>query len=279
MSPTIPQRTDIGVTSASKRIVTGLVGAPLVVAAVWFGGWPFFALVGLAALIAQYELYDFAEITNEPVTLFAGLATGAVVLLRVQLGHNAEFALLAGVLAILASSLLLHRGGRALMQCGVALAGVLYPTLLLSYAVVLRFSDTLPGVARELTLLTVVGVWSADTIAYFYGKRFGRHHMSRISPKKTWEGYVAGVVGGLLAVAVLSEVIGPLGAKQTLFIGCVCGLLGPVGDLIESALKRSAQVKDSGTILPGHGGLLDRLDALIFVSPIVYVWAMLQGLL
>ena len=262
-------------TPAAKRIVTGLVGAPIVAAAIWYGGWPFFALVGVAVLLAQYEFYQMAGLQRQPATFLAGMTTGAIVLLRSELGSAFEFAVIGGLVAIVASALTLHREGRALEHFGVALAGVLYPTLLLSYAIALRLSDAMPGVARELTLLMVVGVWGADTVAYFAGKRFGRHHMSKISPRKTWEGYGFGVLGSILAVAAVASLVGPLGAKQTLFIGVLCGVLGPVGDIAESALKRSADVKDSGSILPGHGGLLDRLDALIFVAPVVYAWAML----
>lgn len=265
--------------TAVQRVVTALVGAPLVIAAVWFGGWPLAALVVVASLIAQWELYSLAGVDRHVVMMLAGLASGAFIILRNHVSPDiAELAIVAGIIVILVSALSLHNSGDALAKCAVALAGLVYPTLLFGYILLLR-GDATDAVGRELAILTVAGVWGADTAAYYGGRLFGRHPMTPISPKKTWEGFVAGAFGAVVIVGALSALLGPHGPLVTLFVGLAAGLTGPVGDLIESALKRSAHVKDSGSLLPGHGGILDRVDALIFVSPLVYMWARLAGLI
>ena len=251
----------------------------MVLAVAWYGGWPFAVVVGVAALIAQYEFYCLARLDRYVVPMTLGLCAGAVVLLRVQIGAPIEFAFLGFVVFLLGSLIALHNRENVLLLGGAALAGIIYPTLMLSYVAVMRSSDALPGVATELTLLTLIGVWAADTTAYFVGRKFGKRHMSPVSPGKTWEGFFGGLIGALVAVAVAAAIIGPLNAVETLFVGLACGVLGPMGDLVESAFKRSADVKDSGRVLPGHGGMLDRLDAVIVAAPVVYAWATLTGLL
>ncbi len=248
------------------------------IAAVWFGGWPLTALVLVAALVAQWELYALADVVRHPVTMIAGLATGAIVVLRTQFSPDAvELAAVIGVTVMVVSTLSLHKSGDGLSKSTVALAGLVYPTLLFSYILLLR-GNADSTVGRELAILTVVGVWGADTAAYYGGRLFGKHPMTAISPKKTWEGFASGAVGAVLGVAALSELVGPLGFRVTAFVALAAGLVGPLGDLAESVLKRSAHVKDSGSLLPGHGGILDRVDALILVSPVVYVWARVIGL-
>lgn len=265
--------------SSAQRILTGLVGAPLVFALAWYGGWPFAVLVGIAAIVAQYEFYCLAGLDRFASTMTLGLLAGAVVVLRTQLGPPTEFAFLAVAILLLASLILLHGRANVLLLGSASLAGVIYPTMLLSYMEVMRSADALPGVARQLTVLTLLGVWTADTVAYAVGRRFGKHHMSEVSSAKTWEGFYGGLVGAVVVVAAVAAIIGPLGAVETLFVGLASGIIGPLGDLTESVFKRSAVVKDSGRILPGHGGMLDRLDALIVVAPVVYGWATLTGLL
>jgi phosphatidate cytidylyltransferase len=118
-----------------------------------------------------------------------------------------------------------------------------------------------------------VSVWLADTAAYFVGLSFGKHKLfPRISPKKSWEGAIGGVVGSTAAFVGMSKLLLP-GVPLNMAVGCgvVIGIIGPIGDLAESLLKRDAVVKDSGGILPGHGGVFDRFDSMLFAAPAVLV--------
>jgi phosphatidate cytidylyltransferase len=128
-------------------------------------------------------------------------------------------------------------------------------------------------------LLAYAATWGNDTLAYFAGRALGRHQLyPRISPKKTWEGFAGGVLGSVLGALVVRFYFLPhLSAETCVILGLGASLLGPAGDLCESMLKRAAGVKDSGKLLPGHGGLLDRIDALLFVVPWVYALALIQG--
>jgi phosphatidate cytidylyltransferase len=148
------------------------------------------------------------------------------------------------------------------LKMAVAALGILYCSVLFGFIVLLR---------RELVVLLLVIIWAGDTAAYYGGRAFGRHPLApRISPKKTVEGAVAGLVGSVVVGIVVGvSIAGELPAKL-LAASVVTAVSGQIGDLAESALKRSAGVKDSSSILPGHGGMLDRLDSLLFAAPVFY---------
>jgi phosphatidate cytidylyltransferase len=151
----------------------------------------------------------------------------------------------------------------------ISAAGLVVVVLPLSAVVRLRGVDVL---GPRLLLFTLVLVWVGDTAAYFAGRGFGRIKMSpEVSPQKTWEGAVANVLGALLVGAVFGYWTG-IPPAHMLAMAALGSIAGQLGDLFESALKRSAGVKDSGTILPGHGGMYDRIDALILAAPAVWYY-------
>jgi phosphatidate cytidylyltransferase len=147
----------------------------------------------------------------------------------------------------------------------------LYCGLLVSTVVGLR------RIGVGWVILAFVVTWANDTFAYFAGHAFGRHRMlERISPKKTWEGFAGGAVGSVVGALVTRWILPELevlSVAEMVVLGAGGAVLGPLGDFCESLVKRAAGVKDSGRIIPGHGGLLDRIDALLFVAPWIYVWA------
>jgi phosphatidate cytidylyltransferase len=125
-------------------------------------------------------------------------------------------------------------------------------------------------------MLAVLLCWVGDTAALYIGKNFGRHKLSKVSPNKTWEGAIASVAGALLAAAIYAHYLIPQAAMPVvLLIAAIGNIAGQLGDLAESAIKRRAGVKDSGASLPGHGGWLDRIDAILFAIPVVYVLVLL----
>jgi phosphatidate cytidylyltransferase len=158
----------------------------------------------------------------------------------------------------------------ALPAAGISSGALLLVAFPLSFAVRLHGMGAL---GPKLLLFALVITWAGDTVAYFVGRAIGKHPFAPIlSPKKTWEGAVGGFVGSLLVGVAFSKWTG-IAMGQMLAMAAVGNVAGQVGDLLESAYKRSAGVKDSGTLLPGHGGILDRIDALILAIPVVcYYW-------
>ena len=155
------------------------------------------------------------------------------------------------------------------------MAGILYMGWLLGHYVTLRELDH----GRELVLLVLFSTFACDTAAFFAGRTWGRHLMAPvISPKKTWEGAVAGFAAAIAAALVLRSLLNlgdwelPLSNVQTIALGCLTGLFAQLGDLLESLIKRRAGAKDSGRLMPGHGGILDRIDSLVFTGAIVYYY-------
>ena len=170
-------------------------------------------------------------------------------------------------------------------QALVSVAGVMYVGLPFVYLILLRFwhaGETVPTLVGEMEAgcawfwLAMIGTWASDTFAYFSGFAFGKTKLCEaLSPKKTREGFYGGVVGTALSVAAIGGSMG-----QALFpmlvLGVAIALVATVGDLVESAVKRYAGIKDSGTLIPGHGGVLDRFDSAMFVVPFVYCFLRLM---
>jgi phosphatidate cytidylyltransferase len=150
----------------------------------------------------------------------------------------------------------------------VSAAGLLFVAIPFSYLV--RLNDT-PQVGRQLVLFTLCLIWLGDMLAYFVGRGFGRVPMApALSPKKTWEGGLGNILGSLLVAVVFARWM-QVDVITLMVIAGVANIAGQAGDLIESAYKRAAAVKDSGKLLPGHGGVLDRIDSLILAAPVVWV--------
>lgn len=257
-----------------RRVLTALVGLPLIVGAVWMGGWVFAALVALVCGIAQREFYALARAAGTNPKSVWGLAAGACVAVAALWPAGLLVALLLGV-AYFCTTPFRNDRSHPLLDVAATFAGVVYPTAMLSMLVPLRvyLDGALPGdEAFWATLAVFLLIFAADTVAYYTGRAFGRHPLApRVSPKKTWEGAAGGVLGAALAAVALKTTVlpsVPWGAVAAL--AAVAAFVSPLGDLAESRLKRSVGVKDSGTLLPGHGGLLDRFDALAVAAPLAY---------
>lgn len=152
---------------------------------------------------------------------------------------------------------------------GVSLFGALYTGLLISGFIVIRTSSSLEFPWDGILVLAIfLAVWANDVFAYLIGRKFGKHKLApRTSPKKSWEGFLAGLAASMLVWVGIAFIPGvTMSISQALVFGLVCGLMGVLGDLAESRIKRNSGFKDSGTIMPGHGGLLDRCDSLFLVS-------------
>ena len=245
-----------------------VVGAPLVLGAIWLGGWWLFALVMVAAIVALHEFYEMAR-PLRPLVL-AGYGGGVALLLGAQLG-GIEW-MVGGFLAtlVLAFALFLVATTRAPATAAVSstVHGAAWVGFGLGFLLLLR---DLPVHGRLASFAVVIAVWVEDTVAYLIGRAVGRHKFSpAISPAKTWEGFVAGAAGAIFAVFVALYHEDFLTIAESIVLGAVVALAAALGDLFESAFKRDLQVKDSGRLLAGHGGVLDRIDAFLFALPAAY---------
>jgi phosphatidate cytidylyltransferase len=189
----------------------------------------------------------------------------------------ATAALLAAAAVLPLVWLTIFRRDVALESWAWTLVGILYAGWMLSHYVMLRQLDD----GRELVIMAVFTTFACDTAAYFVGRAWGRHRMTpRISPNKTWEGAAGGFAGAVAAAAALCYLLNlgdwslPLSYPEAVGVGCLVGVGAQIGDLAESLVKRRAGVKDSGHLLPGHGGLLDRIDSLVFTGVIVYYFVL-----
>ncbi|MFL5310240.1 MAG: phosphatidate cytidylyltransferase [Myxococcales bacterium] len=270
------------------RVATALVLLPVVLWLLWMGGLPFALLVSAAAAVAAWELNELPEPRREgkePPRAAGDRARGAEIAsvaaafllpltegLEVH-GFPSRAILIALVMVSLTDALLFEPDlPRAPQRVGLAVLGAAYPGLLLGTVVRLR---QLPDGFAWL-VLTLAVTWLNDTGAYFAGRAYGERRLyPRISPSKTWEGAAGGLlasIGGALAVKSLGW-LPQLPWWGSVVVGAGAGILGPLGDLSESMLKRAFGAKDSSRLLPGHGGLLDRIDALLFTAPFVLLCA------
>jgi phosphatidate cytidylyltransferase len=255
------------------RIATAVVLLPLVVWLLLVGGWPFALLLGAASAVCAIELNRLPVPEGERRPPWGGLVASALAAFLIPVAVLDPAAILAGLVVVaFVDSLLFERQlPRAPLRVGLAVLGAAYPGLALASLIQLRSAKEGLG----FIALCLAGTWLNDTGAYFAGRTLGRRKLyPRISPSKTWEGAVGGLLASIAGALVVRAFLLPgISWAAAAAIGAGCGILGPLGDLSESMLKRAFDKKDSSHILPGHGGLLDRIDALLFNAPFVWLCA------
>jgi phosphatidate cytidylyltransferase len=256
------------VTPLVSRLVVAAIGLPVVLALVYAGGWWLFALAAVAAVLALHE-YALMTRSLRPVIL-AAYAGALLALLGAQLG-GLEWTV-AGFLSTLLLAFILHWVGQTRQSATVAIAstvlGAAWIGLCLAHLLLLR---DIPKDGRLATFAVLLAVWAGDIGAFFAGRMIGRHKLApALSPGKTWEGFVFGTIATVFVSFVALYEQHYISIPQSIFLGLVIAVAGPLGDLFESGIKRDMQVKDSGRLLAGHGGVLDRLDAPLFAFVAAY---------
>lgn len=253
-----------------RRVRTSAIFVPILVGIAWPGGWLFAGFISLVSVAALVELAALLRRLGRPMYRWAALPIGALIPLVVHLGGLPRTV---GwpFLAVVGLALTLRRRTGRLGATAMTVLAIAYVPFLLGHLVLLRDGDAATG-GRAAVLLLFALTWACDTFAYLVGRAFGRHRLwPRISPNKTREGALGGAVASVLAA---------IGAQQLFFtsislpeaagVGLVVSVVLQIGDLFESRLKRKADVKDSSSALPGHGGVLDRFDSMLFGAPVLY---------
>jgi phosphatidate cytidylyltransferase len=276
-----------------KRVLSSLVGIPLLLVCVfWRGGLPFSVGIAIVALLAVGEFYAACDRQGTRPHALLGMATVALLL-----GATASAAaggdrwvgpLLTGLILVSLTAELTREKRAPVVNVGATLLGVLYAGWLFRFVILLRLQGAallagsgghllpaLPAPVADpgawVVLLVVAATWTADTAAFFTGRAWGTRKLApAISPGKTVEGTMGGLAGAVLVAFLVGVLLLGLEARLAVGLGVLIGLLSPVGDLCESALKRELGVKDFGRLLPGHGGILDRFDSLLMTAPVVY---------
>jgi len=251
-----------------SRIVVALVGLPVVLGIVWLGGWWLFAAALVGGLMALHELYAMGR-GLRPIVL-GGYVGLVLTLLGVQLGDLTW--MLGGIFATVLVAFVLYglsdARPSATAAISLTLLGVVWVGGGLGSLMLLR---AIPEDGRLVIFTVLIAVFADDTAAYFVGRTIGRHKLApRISPGKSWEGFVGGTIAAMAVAFFAMYDQGYLTDLEALALGATVAISSTLGDLFESAIKRDLGVKDSGRVLAGHGGMLDRVDSILWAGPAAF---------
>ncbi|TDS14818.1 phosphatidate cytidylyltransferase [Sphingobacterium paludis] len=258
------------------RAITGFFFIAVLIAAVLWGAVAFVSFFAVVAACAVYEFYSMVQTDDNKPMVVIGCVTTFVslgLLSMVLTGHLPEQYLLLVFAAIFVVYIngLFRKEGHPISSIAYTLFGMIYAAVPFGIFMNLGFLESAYNAYVPLGFLIIL--WTNDTGAYLAGRSFGKRKLfERISPNKTWEGFWGGLLLASVASACLARYFTTLTLGQWIVVGLLISIFGTLGDLVESMLKRNCGVKDSGRILPGHGGLLDRFDGLLMAAPLVYLF-------
>jgi phosphatidate cytidylyltransferase len=257
------------------RSLTAVAWVPLNLGLLYLGGWEWLLWVALLSISSTYEMLVMLRKVGQAPLAWAGPLFFLLFIVGAWALPGSTFFLTLGPVLMLSLLLLLASQGQqgAFLRWGITTAGCLYTTFLVAYMILLR--DSANGLWWMGAALT--GTWVFDTGAYLIGRLIGRHKLwPAVSPGKTWEGTIGGTI---VAVGLAMATVRLLGLSyaEAAGLGVLIAVLAQLGDLVESVIKRQVGVKDAGSFLPGHGGILDRIDGLLFSTVGVYYFALASG--
>jgi phosphatidate cytidylyltransferase len=290
------------VSNLAQRVLVGVVAIPIILVLCLAGGPYFFGFVAIVSAVALREFYGLAAAKGAKPLVAAGIVAGFVVNLSfyVQWPMQPPLLVITMIAAVVLFSLweLFRNDGSPLLNLSATFLGLLYVSLFFGTLIGIRqlfvqAAATLPRILEwgaiptaatdtaqihrwggYLVISILVMIWVCDSAAFHVGGPLGKHKLfPRVSPQKSWEGAIAGFVFAVAAAVAAKYLVLPfLPLGSAIAIGAIVGTIGQLGDLVESLLKRDAGVKDSSTLIPGHGGALDRFDSILLVSPCVYLY-------
>jgi phosphatidate cytidylyltransferase len=265
--------------SLSTRIISAVIFLPVLILLLLQGGWPYLVLVEAIVTLGVLEFYRMAQAKGAMPHTLVGVISAAGLVALLYYGHTAASGLLVTGAFLLVLILELRRGRPegSMLNIGTTVLGVFYVGWLGGHLGLLRTlaaSAGHPELGAGVIIFTFFVTWSGDTGAYFVGRAWGRHPLyPAVSPRKSVEGAFGGLAAAIVAGFLGRTWLLPeLNVIDTLILGLVAGSIGPIGDLVESLMKRDSGLKDSAAMIPGHGGVLDRFDSLLFVSPVFYYY-------
>ena len=261
-----------------KRWLSGLFMGAIVFAVVWFGDPSFSIFIAAIGIVGSFEFFPLIGVSKKhPITILGSIGVLLFIgMARFGMEYTAPL-LTASVTLPLIWHVFQSDVKHAAINWAWLIVGILYLGWMLSHFIPMRQLEN----GRDWVILAILGNVASDTIAFHCGLKWGRHRMApRISPAKSWEGAAAGFIGTVAIVIILGRYLPTLKLPywQALDLGVLIGFFAPLGDLAESMLKRSTGIKDSGNCVPGHGGILDRLDSILFTVVVVYyyvIWVVL----
>ena len=266
-----------------KRTLSGIVYVLLLIVSISYSKESFFILFGLFLLIAVAEFCNLVSISKMSAVAIAFVCYSSVCYLslkKIPLSRSFDLTLLTATLLASSKCLLFLFDSKTTKLSFISKITFLFGYVILPFIIITKIPIGGNGYNPKILISIFILIWTNDTFAYIVGKSIGKHKLFQsISPKKTIEGFIGGLIFAILAGFVISKyyfVPTDNYAEKSLFIWTITaflvGIFGTIGDLVESKFKRIANVKDSGNIMPGHGGILDRLDSVIFVAPFVYLF-------
>ena len=263
-----------------KRVISGLLFLPIFYLVAWKLSPVYFTALLIAAVIAGlYEFYRMAEARGHHPEIVLGMVLGALVVLEFYRplipGLGKAYLFTVAMLAIMIVRLFSSRPvDSALEDVAYTFLGVFYVAVLFSYQVVIRLGEN----GKQWLVFLYFIIWASDIGAYSIGIPFGKHRLyEKVSPKKSIEGLV-GALAASAGMALLCRIwfMPPITVAEAVGIALLLAVVGTIGDLVESLFKRAAGVKDSGVIIPGHGGILDRMDSMLFAAPVLYYYLIIR---
>lgn len=262
-----------------KRIITAVLCLILIIGCLLLGEYTYFVISFAINLIALYEFYKIIPVNTKAPNKYLGIATGSILFILSFIISSGSFdeklylIMIPLLLAVFIFELFRKRENPA-ANIGITILGIVYVSLPLS---ILNYLVFPAGGTSEYTyrilLAYLILIWTNDTAAYFSGITAGKHLLfKRISPKKTWEGFIGGLLFTFIVAWAVSGLFDDLDRTDMLVFAGIVSLIGVAGDLTESMFKRSINVKDTGSLLPGHGGILDRVDSILMTSPLIFIY-------
>lgn len=251
-----------------KRVLTAVIGVPVLLGLLYLGGLPWLLFIAALMAIAAFEMARIARHMNLNVALWAVWLSDAVMLIAIYLNSSYWTALgiAVGFICIIGQGVFTYPNFR-LEEMAMSFFTLIYTGWGLCHLILLEQTSV------YLLVYLFLAIWGSDSGAYFVGRAFGRHKLApHLSPKKTIEGSIGGILCAVLLVVLFNVYLGEnmlFKYVEVILFGVLISIIGQIGDLAESMLKRFADVKDSGNILPGHGGILDRFDSIIMAAPFV----------
>jgi phosphatidate cytidylyltransferase len=267
----------VTLSNSATRIIVSVIAIPALIAAAYFGKIYFFTFALLVSMVSYVEFSSMAANKDSKPNLYLGLAAIFLLFINVYFSVIGFYELLILLILILLITELFRNKGSAILNLGTTVLGIVYIGLFGTSLLLIR--ENYPDIGNLyyrggfLVITIFATIWICDSAAYFGGTALGRNKLfPRVSPNKSWEGAIFGFIFAILTViAARFLVLDFLSWTTVISIGLVVGIIGQAGDLVESLLKRDAAVKDSSSLIPGHGGIFDRFDSLLMSSPAIYL--------